>query len=204
MTAFDPTQPVQTRDKHKVTIYCTDAPEPYPIHGRVAIGETCAVASWTLDGKARSDTTFEQALDLVNVPEPPRRLCVNTNEGGDGIAWKKEHVAKRRRHQDDADSRRSHRTHARSARGAGSEGAAAMSMDDPSVLGAGCGVTPLPTKEQAEKVWREAFAARLVFLGVDCESAAACANANGADLSVNPSDAADYEISYWDNDEGEA
>lgn len=74
-----------------------------------------------------------------------------------------------------------------------------MNDDELSVMGAGDGVSPMPTREEAEAVWRKAFAARLVEVGaLDQEAADACAAAGDVDLSENPADVADDEMSYWD------
>ena len=74
--------------------------------------------------------------------------------------------------------------------------------DELSVLGAGDGVAPMPTREEAEAAWRKAFAARMVEVGaLDQESADACAAAGDVDLSEDPAVAADAEMEYWDSDE---
>lgn len=74
--------------------------------------------------------------------------------------------------------------------------------DEPPVMGVGDGLPPMPTIEEAHAAWRRAFAARLVERGaLDHESADACAAAGDVDLSENPADAADDEMSYWDADE---
>lgn len=71
---------------------------------------------------------------------------------------------------------------------------------EPSVLGAGCGVGPMPARADAERVWRERFAARLVERGIlDEDAARDCAAAGDVDLSADPSDAADDEVSYWND-----
>ncbi len=73
--------------------------------------------------------------------------------------------------------------------------------DEPSVMGAGCGISPMPTREEAEAVWRKAFAARLVEAGaLDQESADECAAAVDVDFQQDPAEAADDEIEYWGND----
>ncbi len=61
---------------------------------------------------------------------------------------------------------------------------------------------PMPTQADAERAWRELFAARLVERGVlDADAAKACAEAGDVDLSIDPADAADEEVTYWDADE---
>jgi len=73
--------------------------------------------------------------------------------------------------------------------------------DEPSVLGAGCGVSSMPTRLDAERAWQEAFAARLVARGaLDFEAATACAAARDVDLSESPATAADDEMECWDGD----
>lgn len=77
----------------------------------------------------------------------------------------------------------------------------AREEDEPSVMGAGCGLSAPPTRDEAETVWRRAFAARLMERGLlDQAAADACAAASEVDLSENPSDAADEEITYWDGE----
>lgn len=73
--------------------------------------------------------------------------------------------------------------------------------DEPSVMGAGGGVSPMPSRADAEAVWRRLYVDRMVERGVDRENAQACCDAGEVDLSVNPADAADEELSYWENDE---
>jgi hypothetical protein len=76
-----------------------------------------------------------------------------------------------------------------------------VGREDPSVLGAGCGVAPMPTAREAEAVWRQAYVDRMVERGVALEDARACCEAVDADLSESPSDAADAELEYWGSDE---
>lgn len=72
--------------------------------------------------------------------------------------------------------------------------------DSPSVIGAG--LAPLPTRAEAEAVWRKMFAARMVERDLlDQAAADACAAAADVDLSVDPAEAADDEVTYWDADE---
>lgn len=71
--------------------------------------------------------------------------------------------------------------------------------DSPAVIGAV--LDPMPTKAEAEAIWREAYAARLVERDLlDWDSARACAAAGDVDLSANPADAADSDVEYWDAD----
>jgi len=74
--------------------------------------------------------------------------------------------------------------------------------DEPSVMGAGCGRSPMPTRAEAETIWRAAYVARMVERGIPADDARACCAASDADLSVAPADAADAELEYWDSDEG--
>lgn len=74
--------------------------------------------------------------------------------------------------------------------------------DEPSVLGAGCGLTPLPTQADGEAVWRAAYVARMVERGLPVEDARACSAAAPVVLSDDPADAADAELEYWENDGG--
>lgn len=75
-------------------------------------------------------------------------------------------------------------------------------QDEPSVIGAGDGPSPMPVRAEAETVWRRLYVDRMVERGVDRESAQACCDAGDADLSVDPADAADDELQYWADDEG--
>lgn len=61
---------------------------------------------------------------------------------------------------------------------------------------------PMPSRNEAVIVWRKAYVDRMVERGVDRYSAQACCDAGDADLSEDPRDAADDELSYWANDEG--
>lgn len=72
--------------------------------------------------------------------------------------------------------------------------------DEPSVMGAGGGLSPMPTKADAEAAWRVLYVARMVERGIHLDDAQACCNAGDVDLSVNPADAADDELEYWAND----
>lgn len=60
-----------TRDGRKVTIYCTDAPGKYPIHGRIdGFG---APLEWKADGSFLPGG-LESSNDLINAPEPVKRI----------------------------------------------------------------------------------------------------------------------------------
>lgn len=78
-----------------------------------------------------------------------------------------------------------------------------MNDDSPSIIGAGCGSAPMPTKAEAEAIWRRRYVDRMVERGVDRADAQACCDAGDVDLSISPADAADDELQYWENDEGE-
>lgn len=76
---LDLTKPIKCRDGVVPTIYCTDAPGQYPIHGRLP-GYNQPVC-WRSDGRYRADGE-EGQYDLVNVPEP---LVVWLNIFEDGL-----------------------------------------------------------------------------------------------------------------------
>ena len=70
-----------------------------------------------------------------------------------------------------------------------------------SVIGAGCGRSPMPTRADAERAWRSTFAERLVALNIlDPDAAQACAESMDVDLSADPCTAADTEVEYWNTD----
>ena len=75
--------------------------------------------------------------------------------------------------------------------------------DELSVMGAGDGLPSLPTRAEAEAVWRAAYVARMCARGIPLEDAQACCAASDVDLSDDPADAADAELSYWETDEPE-
>lgn len=72
--------------------------------------------------------------------------------------------------------------------------------EEPSVLGAGGGVAPLPTKAEAEAAWRRGYVARMVERGIHPDDAQSCCDAGDVDLSTNPADAADDQLEYWNSD----
>lgn len=76
-----------------------------------------------------------------------------------------------------------------------------MSTDEPSVMGAGDGRALMPTRPEADAVWRRVYVARMVERGIDRADAQACCDAGDVDLSVNPVEAADDELQYWVNDD---
>lgn len=79
--------------------------------------------------------------------------------------------------------------------------ARAKDDDEPSVIGAGCGPSPMPSRVDAEAAWRRLYVERMVERGIDPDDAHACVESCQVDLSVNPCDAADDELQYWEADE---
>ena len=77
---IDWTKPVQTRDGCKVTIYCTDAPGWYPVHGRIE-GEERPDA-WKWDGSLYAYPGSPG--DLINVPPKMVRVDCWINVYPDG------------------------------------------------------------------------------------------------------------------------
>ena len=69
--------------------------------------------------------------------------------------------------------------------------------DEPSVMGAGDGLTPGPSRVEAEAAWRRHYVDRMVERGIDRDDAQACCEAGEVDLSEDPATAADDELSYW-------
>jgi hypothetical protein len=59
----------------------------------------------------------------------------------------------------------------------------------------------MPSRAEAEAVWRRFYVNRMVERGIHREDAQACCDARDADLSVNPADEADDELQYWASDE---
>jgi hypothetical protein len=72
--------------------------------------------------------------------------------------------------------------------------------DEPSVLGGGGGLAPMPSRSEAEAVWKRAYVDRMIERGVDRQDAQACCDAGDVDLDYDPADAADDELSYWADD----
>lgn len=90
---LDFTKPIRTRDgKGKVVIYCTDAPDEFPIHGRIEFnGGVVLVSRWCANG----ENFVIPDYSLVNVPEP---LTVWITIDGDHVSvWKNEKGAKNHR-----------------------------------------------------------------------------------------------------------
>lgn len=73
--------------------------------------------------------------------------------------------------------------------------------DELSVLGAGVGRSPLPSRSEAFAVWRRFYVDRMVERGIDREDAQACCDSVDVDLSADPVDAADDELQYWADDD---
>lgn len=69
----------QTRDERDVVIYCTDAPGPYPIHGRISDG--FLARSWDIEG--RSSAVGVDDDDLINRPAPT--VSVSTDKLRNGF-----------------------------------------------------------------------------------------------------------------------
>ena len=72
--------------------------------------------------------------------------------------------------------------------------------DSPSVIGADFH-RPMPTEADRREAYKRLYVGRMVARGVDQEDAEACFEAGEIDYDTNPEDAADDELSYWDNDE---
>jgi hypothetical protein len=76
-----------------------------------------------------------------------------------------------------------------------------MNDDEPSVMGAGAAMPPMPTEADRLEAYKRLYVARMVARGLNQEEAAACFDAGDVDYDTSPEDAADDELSYWDNDE---
>ena len=76
-----------------------------------------------------------------------------------------------------------------------------MSDDEPSVMGAGCGLAPMPTESDRREAYKQLYVGRMVARGIDQRDAEACFEAGDIDYDTNPEDAADDELSYWSDDE---
>jgi hypothetical protein len=73
--------------------------------------------------------------------------------------------------------------------------------DEPSVLGAGCGVAPMPTEDERKAAWRAIYIATMVkHAGLTEQEATDCCDAGDCDLTDDPEQAALSELSYWDDD----
>ena len=73
--------------------------------------------------------------------------------------------------------------------------------EEPGVLGAGCGTSPMPTEADRREAYKRLYVARMVERGVDEQDASACFDAGDVDYDIEPAEAADDELSYWDADE---
>lgn len=70
--------------------------------------------------------------------------------------------------------------------------------EEPPVIGGGqIAKAPMPTEQDA---WMAAYVARMVERGIDAEDAWACCRAGEHDFTDDPADAADEEMTYWDDD----
>ena len=67
-------------------------------------------------------------------------------------------------------------------------------MNEPPVLGAGEGHSPLPTTEEE---WMAHYVLRMIERGVPAEEAWACCRASDHDYNSDPRDAADDEMYCW-------
>lgn len=74
-----------------------------------------------------------------------------------------------------------------------------MSDDSPSVIGTN--LPPMPTEADRHEAYKSLYVARMVSRGIPEEDATACFDAGDVDYDTSPEDAADEELSYWDNDE---
>lgn len=71
--------------------------------------------------------------------------------------------------------------------------------DSPSVMGGTA--SPMPTQADRRDAYKRLYVARMVSRGVDEQDASACFEAGGEpDYDADPEDAADDELSYWEND----
>lgn len=74
-----------------------------------------------------------------------------------------------------------------------------MHDDSPSVIGT-C-LASMPTEADRREAYKRLYVGRMVARGIDERDAMACFEAGEVDYDINPEDAADDELSYWDNDE---
>lgn len=78
-----------------------------------------------------------------------------------------------------------------------------QSDDEPSVMGAGCGLAPMPTDAERREAYKHLYVARMVAVsGITQEAAAENfeAGADSLDYDIPPEDAADAEMEYWTDD----
>lgn len=77
-------------------------------------------------------------------------------------------------------------------------------VGEPPVMGADCGLQPLPTQADRRAAWRNEFVRAAVDSGALEEQHAQElfeAGADDWDYDMTPADALAEELSYWDNDE---
>lgn len=81
---LDLTKPLRTRGGlGELTIYCTDAPGPFSIHGRITANGISRVCSWAKSGYLSGDPKHPHQEDLINEPESTVRW-VNVYENQRG------------------------------------------------------------------------------------------------------------------------
>jgi len=74
---------------------------------------------------------------------------------------------------------------------------APMADGEPSVLGSGVGQAPIPIAEEA---WMGRYVAQMVKRGIHPDDAWRSVRAGDHDYTDSPEDAADEELTYWDDD----
>lgn len=75
--------------------------------------------------------------------------------------------------------------------------------DEPSVLGAGCGLAPMPTEADCKAAWRAIYMATMMkHAGLDEIDAKGCYDAGSGDYDFNddPEKAALEDMEYWSNE----
>jgi hypothetical protein len=78
-----------------------------------------------------------------------------------------------------------------------------VEYDEPSVMGAGCGSSPMPTEADHKAAWRHEFIRHCVAMGWFDEASAAAyfeAGADDWDYTEAPADAIAEDMQYWDDD----
>lgn len=75
-------------------------------------------------------------------------------------------------------------------------------FEEPSVIGAGCGVAPMPTEEDRKAAWKALYVAEFVKVGLDAETAASWFDELDWDEVKDqaPEDLAADEMEYWTDD----
>ena len=74
--------------------------------------------------------------------------------------------------------------------------------DEPSVLGGGCGIAPMPTEADFKAAYRRAWIARFAYYGVpEWIAVSEIDGANWDDIKIEkPEDAANAAMEVWDAD----